>query len=344
MMNRIQRLQGLLVKENIEQVLVSDTLSIYYLIGKQFSVHERFIALLVQQEGEPLLFLNNLFPSEAIEGVKLVRFNDSDNYLDLFMTYAIKGKLAVDKSLPARYLLPLLNQQCEIVLSTLVEDMRLAKDEDEIEKMRKSSLMNDEIMGEVEKFLHVGVSDKEVEAFIYEQYKKRGVVASFEPIVGFRAVASDPHGEANGQILQESDVCIIDMGLILNDYCSDMTRTFVFNDDKLEQIYQIVKEANLGAEAMVKPGVRFCDIDKAARDVIEKAGYGEYFTHRTGHGIGLEVHEPKDVSASNTDVVEVGNCFSIEPGIYIPGIGGVRIEDLVIVTQEGCEILNHYAK
>lgn len=343
-MKRIIKLQELLKSKQIDQVLVSDTLSIYYLIGKRFSVHERFIALLVRNEGTPILFLNNLFPCDEIKDVEMVRFNDSDDYLNVFMSYCKSGVLAVDKNLPARFLLPLMNKQCSIILSSLVEDMRLVKDEDEIVKMRNSSLMNDEIMGEVEKFLHVGVSDKEVEAFIYNQYKERGVVASFEPIVGFRHVASDPHGEANGQILQESDVVIIDMGLILEDYCSDMTRTFVFKDEKLEEIYQIVLKANLAAEAMVKPGVRFCDIDKAARDVIEEAGYGKYFTHRTGHGIGLEVHEPKDVSSSNTDVVEVGNIFSIEPGIYIEGVGGVRIEDLVIVTEDGCEVLNHYKK
>ena len=343
-MKRIIKLQELLRQKQIDQVLVSDTLSIYYLIGKRFSVHERFIALLVKSEGTPILFLNNLFPSEPIEGIEFIRFNDSDDYLNLFMSYCDSGTLAVDKSLPARFLLPLMDKKCKIVLSSLVEDMRLVKDEEEIEKMRLSSKMNDEIMGEVEKFLHVGVSDKEVEAFIYNQYKQRGVVASFEPIVGFRNVASDPHGEANGQILQESDVVIIDMGLVLEDYCSDMTRTFVFNDERMEEIYQVVLKANQAAEAMVKPGVRFCDIDRAAREVIEETGYGPYFTHRTGHGIGLEVHEPKDVSAANTDVVEVGNIFSIEPGIYIKGVGGVRIEDLVVVSESGCEILNHYKK
>ncbi|MBR3692995.1 MAG: aminopeptidase P family protein [Erysipelotrichales bacterium] len=343
-MKRIEQLQRNLRESNIQQVLISDTLSIYYLIQKRFHVQERFIALLVQQSGEPVLFLNHLFPSQPIPGVEMVRFHDSDDYLSLVLKYTSEGVMAVDKSLPARFLLPLMQGNCEIILSSFVEDMRLVKDEEERVKMRNASLVNDEIMGEVEKFLHVGVCDKEVEAFIAQEQAKRGLEPSFGSIVGFRKNAGDPHGCADGQILQESDVCIIDMGMVLEDYCADMTRTFVYNDPKLEEIYQIVLKANLAAEAIIKPGVRFCDIDAAARNVIAEAGYGQYFTHRTGHGIGLEVHEPKDVSSANTDVVQAGYCFSIEPGIYIEGLGGVRIEDLVIVTEDGCEVLNHYRK
>ena len=112
----------------------------------------------------------------------------------------------------------------------------------------------------------------------------------------------------------------------------------------MKDVYDVVRRANLAGIAAVKPGVRFCDIDNACRQVIEQAGYGPYFIHRTGHGIGLSVHEPFDVSAVNTTVVEEGMCFSIEPGIYLPKIGGVRIEDLVLVTHDGREVLNHDPK
>lgn len=343
-MNRIERIQVKLKQENIKQVMLYDSLSIYYAINLKFYPHERFIALLIKDEGKPTLFLNNLFPCDGSPLVDIVRFNDSDEYLKLFTTHLSEGVLAVDKNLPSRFLLPIMKEHTNIKLSSVVEELRLAKDEEELKKMRASSKLNDEIMKEVEAFLHVGVSDKEVEEFIYSLYKKYNVVPSFEPIVAFKNTASDPHASANGQILTQEDVCIIDMGLILDDYCSDMTRTFVFNYPKMEEIYQIVLKANLAAEAKVKPGVSFAEIDKAARDVIEAAGYGKYFTHRTGHGIGLEVHEPKDVSSVNNDLVDVGYCFSIEPGIYLPGVGGVRIEDLVVVSEDGCEVLNSYRK
>ena len=343
-MNKISKIQNKLKEKNIKQVMLYDTLSIYYAIGLKFYPHERFLALLIKDDGNPILFLNNLFPCDDLDNITIVRFNDSDDYCSLFTSYLEKGMLAVDKNLPSRFLLPIMAKHSNVCLSLIVEDLRLKKDSIEIEKMRRSSELNDELMGLVEDYLHVGISDKEVEEYIYSLYKRYNVRPSFSPIVAFKKTASDPHASANGQILEKEDVCIIDMGLILDDYCSDMTRTFVYNYPKMEEIYQIVLQANLAAEKMVKPGVKFSDIDKAARKVIEDAGYGEYFTHRTGHGIGLEVHEPKDVSSVNDEIVEEGYCFSIEPGIYLPNIGGVRIEDLVIVSKDGCEVLNRYRK
>lgn len=125
-----------------------------------------------------------------------------------------------------------------------------------------------------------------------------------------------------------------------------MTRTFFFSDvdEESKRIYDIVRHANEAAEEIIKPGVRFCDIDRCAREIIEDAGYGPYFTHRLGHSIGLQDHEPGDVSSANETCVEAGMTFSIEPGIYLPGRTGVRIEDLVLVTETGCEVLNGYTK
>ena len=139
---------------------------------------------------------------------------------------------------------------------------------------------------------------------------------------------------------------LIDVGGVYDGYCSDMTRTFFTAPPTEEQetVYNLVRKANETAEALVRPGVKLCDIDRAAREVIEKAGYGEYFYHRLGHFIGLEDHEYGDVSSAFDRPVEEGMCFSIEPGIYLEGKFGVRIEDLVIVTKDGCEVLNHYPK
>ncbi|MCR5067928.1 MAG: M24 family metallopeptidase, partial [Erysipelotrichaceae bacterium] len=165
------------------------------------------------------------------------------------------------------------------------------------------------------------------------------------PIVAFGKNAADPHHMSDDTVLQEHQQVLIDMGSHYKGYCSDMTRTFLQKDDpKTEEIYDIVLKANLAAEAAVRPGVRFCDVDRAARKVIEDAGYGPYFTHRTGHGIGLEVHEPYDVSSSDEMIIQEGMCFSIEPGIYLPGETGVRIEDLVICGSDGAIVLNHFSK
>jgi Xaa-Pro dipeptidase len=139
---------------------------------------------------------------------------------------------------------------------------------------------------------------------------------------------------------------LIDVGCKKDSYCADMTRTFFYQSvsEKQREVYELVKKANEAAESMIKPGVRFCDIDKTARDIISKAGYGEKFTHRLGHSIGIEVHEYGDVSSINETKVKPGMIFSIEPGIYLEGEFGVRIEDLVLVTEDGVQLLNHYSK
>ena len=158
--------------------------------------------------------------------------------------------------------------------------------------------------------------------------------------------AADPHHVADDTKLKEGDCILIDMGCILDGYCSDMTRVFFwkYGDEEYIKIHNIVREANEIAEGMIKPGVRFCDLDKAARDHISAAGYGDQFIHRLGHSIGIECHEPGDVGGANTDEIKPGMTFSIEPGVYLPGKFGVRIEDLIIVTPTGVEILNHVDK
>ena len=146
---------------------------------------------------------------------------------------------------------------------------------------------------------------------------------------------------------KSGDSVILDIGCLWNGYCSDMTRTVFIGEvsDRAREVYNVVLEANLRGIAAAKPGNRMCDVDLAARNYIEEKGFGEYFTHRTGHSIGLEDHEFGDVSSVNTDIIKVGQCFSVEPGIYLPDENiGVRIEDLVLITEDGCEVLNDYTK
>jgi Xaa-Pro dipeptidase len=179
---------------------------------------------------------------------------------------------------------------------------------------------------------------------IYEELGADG--PSFDPIIAYGANCADPHHHPDHSQLKEGDSIIIDIGCVKSSYCSDMTRTVFYKSvsDQAREVYHIVKEANERAIAMVQPGVRFCDIDQAARSYIEEKGYGQFFTHRTGHSIGIEVHDFGDVSSVNTDCVAPGMIFSIEPGIYLPGEFGVRIEDLVLVTEDGCKVLNNYTK
>ena len=189
---------------------------------------------------------------------------------------------------------------------------------------------------------------------VWVESSQRGIFGEWRPgffhiitlVAGYGAHAADPRHEADQTRLKAGDCIVIDMGCRKDRYCSDMTRTFFCGEPKPEYaaIHALVRQATEAAEAMIHPGVRLCDIDAAARDLITKAGYGEYFNHRLGHFIGQTDHEKGDVSAANTDTVKPGMIFSIEPGVYLPGKFGVRVEDLVIVTETGCEVLNHVDK
>ena len=200
-----------------------------------------------------------------------------------------------------------------------------------------------EIMNQVETKL----TEREAARFIESRYAALGCSGpSFPTIVSFGAHGADPHHEPDDTPLTPGDSIVIDMGCRKDRYCSDMTRTYFWKEASGEAraVHDLVRRANEQAEALVKPGVPLCALDKAARDLIAGAGYGEFFTHRLGHFIGQRDHEQGDVSSANTALAEPGMIFSIEPGIYLPGRFGVRIEDLVLVTETGCEVLNRVDK
>lgn len=334
-----------LQKQLKHPVLITDEKMIAYCVGQRFHVAERFLALLVTKTSLHL-FLNDLFPTQL--PLDIVRFSDVDDPIKLLAKYlSDESSLFVDRQMKADFLLRLMKLKplLEIQVDTLADHVRSIKDSDEQESMRKASKLNDAVMALVPSFLKEGVTEWEVASLIQKAFMDLGADGiSFPPIVAFGDHASDPHAEPGERKLKPHEAIIIDMGCIKNGYCSDMTRTFFLEKNSMKEVYDLVHKANLAAIAKIKPGVKFQEIDEAARLVIRDAGYGDRFIHRTGHGIGQDVHEPYDVSSINERVVEVGMCFSIEPGIYLEGIGGVRIEDLVLVTPEGYEVLNAYPK
>ena len=348
---RLARVRENLARRGLDQMLIVDPLSIWWLCGYHTEPYERFLALYVPAEGEPALFANRLFPDASGCGARVIEFSDTDDPVPLVAAVANGSRvLGVDKELTARWLVPLMEAGAAtgfVLASDAVDDARSIKDARESELMRRASATNDAAMAWLAEQVRPGVTEREIADGLLGEYRRLGAEGhSFTPIVSFGANAADPHHEPDDTVLAPGDMVLFDVGCKQGWYCSDMTRTFFTAEptDHQRAVYEAVRRANEAAERIVRPGVTFAEIDRAARSVIEEAGWGEAFTHRLGHQIGLVDHEPGDVSAAHDEPVQVGQCFSIEPGIYLPGDIGVRIEDLVIVTEDGCEVLNSYPK
>ena len=349
--NRVERIMEDLQGMGVSQMLIVDPMSIYYLTGVYNDPHERFYGLLLRADGKHAYFLNNLFSIPQEVGVEKVWYFDTDPVMEIVARYVDKtSPLGVDKDLKARFLLPLMEMQAAtgfVNTSLAVDTVRGVKDAEEQEKMRVSSHINDMAMAEFKNLIHAGVTEKEVAEQMLKIYLDLGADGfSFEPLVAFGANAADPHHGPDDTVLKEGDVVLFDVGCIKDGYCSDMTRSFFFKmvNEKSREVYETVRAANEAAIAKVKPGIPLMELDKAARDLITEKGYGPQFNHRLGHFIGLAEHEYGDVSSTNETLSVPGMIFSIEPGIYLAGDVGVRVEDLVLVTEDGCEVLNHYSK
>ncbi len=348
---RVKRVLQELAQMKLSQMLLVDPMSIYYLTGVYVAPFERFYGLYLRADGKHVFFLNKLFAVPEDVGIEKVWYSDTDAVIDMVATYLdTESPLGVDKDLRAEFLLPLMQKMTSgaVINASLAVDLtRGVKDLEEQEKMRASSAINDAAMKRFRGLIQEGVTEKEVAEQMLSIYRELGADGfSFEPLVAFGVNAADPHHAPDNTVIKSGDAVLFDVGCIKDGYCSDMTRTFYFQEVKKahQMIYDIVRKANEKAIAKVRPDVPLCELDKTARDVITEAGYGPYFTHRLGHFIGLSEHEYGDVSSTNTRKAKAGMIFSIEPGIYLTGDTGVRIEDLVLVTEDGCEVLNHASK
>ncbi|NCC79921.1 MAG: aminopeptidase P family protein [Clostridia bacterium] len=348
---RIEKLRALMKEKNLTQLLVTDTASIFYLTGRWIEAGERLLVLLIRQSGKPVLFINELFPEKESEDLDFVWIKDTTDSIALLAEKLEKEEvLGIDKNWPSGFLIRLMETtgSAKVVNSSLLLDLiRSRKDEEEIQFMREASKLNDDAMTMLIDALHEDMTEKEMEDRLREIYDSLGAEGfSFTPIIAYGKNGANPHHENSHRLLKEGDSVILDIGCRKDNYASDMTRTVFYMevDEKAKEVYETVLKANRKAIEKVKPGVKFSEIDEAARAVIEEKGYGKYFTHRTGHSIGIEVHEYGDVSSANEDLLMPGMIFSVEPGIYLEGELGVRIEDLVLVTEEGHEVLNRYPK
>lgn len=225
---------------------------------------------------------------------------------------------------------------------------RLAKSPEEIAAIRAASDLAEGVMLDLVPALKQGTRERELAARFEYEFKARGAEGvSFDTIALFGPASSLPHGKPGDKTLEDGDIVLLDFGCRRSGYCSDLTRTYAFGSIPgawFEEIYALTLQAQLAALAAIKPGVLGREVDQVARDIIRDGGYGDYFGHGLGHGVGIEIHEAPRLNPESATVLQPGMVVTVEPGIYLPGKGGVRIEDLVVVTDDGCEVMTQSSK
>ena len=346
---RIGRVAARMREMGLSQILVTATASVYYLTGYWVEPHERMIALYLDDQGKAVLYGNEIFGLPSTAELPLITHKDGEDPVAALAKAVRPGRLGVDKFWYSKFLIGLMEHRSDVtpVLGSEAVDLcRKCKDEDERKAMRHSSAMNDQVVSAAIGAIRAGVRENELAALVNKEFLARGADCEGTQLVCFGANGADPHHSGDGTVLKPGDSIIFDIFTPISRYWCDMTRTVFYQrvSDKQREVYELVRRANEAAEAMIRPGVLLSDLDKCARDIITAGGYGPCFTHRLDHGCGLECHEPPDVGSASHTPLEPGMVFSIEPGIYLPGEFGVRIEDLVLVTEDGCEVLNHYPK
>lgn len=354
----LQQLIQQVSDKQLDMIYIDDPNLIGYLTGFESNPHERVLALFVLKDSvflfTPFLEASEARAQSSIE--EIISYKDEENpwkiiskqlnrYNQSFETIGlVENQLTVDRY---KQLLAMTNPEQTIDISSMIQEIQLIKSDDELSKMKTAGKMADRALEIGMSALKVGISEQEVVAEIEYELRKLGISEmSFQTMVLFGDHVGSPHGNPGSRKLKANELVLFDLGVVADGYTSDVTRTVAFGDisEELKQVYNIVLKAQQTAQAAVRPGITTGELDQIARSIIEEAGYGEYFTHRLGHGLGKTVHEFPSLSKGSSMVVQEGMCFSLEPGIYIENQVGVRIEDCVYVTADGCESFTHTPK
>lgn len=344
-----------------DRLMVCDPVSLLYFTGIKITPYERFIALILDaRSGQGQLVLPDLERDAAKDSRLIVEFygDQDDPFLPVIELLGACRLPGVEKgSLPlavAEKILTSLNRKSDSSITALaditgiISDIRLIKDDTELQYLRMAARFSDKILAEISAKIHIGQTEKDITVEIMRAMAAQPKVMIDNFIIQVLAGtgSADPHGYSGDRILKEGNPVTIDFGVCYQHYWSDCTRTFFIGPPKrqFKEIYQIVLDAQQEAIGKVRPGVPMAEVDLAAREVIDRAGYGEYFIHRIGHGIGLNIHEGPSMHSQNRTPLAEGMVVTIEPGVYLPGLGGIRIEEDVAVTADGVEVLTHYSK
>ncbi|HEX8099927.1 MAG TPA: Xaa-Pro peptidase family protein [Actinomycetota bacterium] len=334
----------------LDGLIISPSPDLIYLTGYDAPLLERLTALIVRREGDPVLIVPELerpraAASPAGELTELLTWRDGEDPYDLVRKIAGGRAYGVSDRMWATHLLELQSALPDVkfvAASTVLGPLRIRKDEAEVELLTRAARGADESFRRLRERRLEGRTEKEVARSLEELLLANDHDSVAFTIVGSGPEGASPHHEPTERVIRRGDAVVLDFGGRVGGYCSDITRTVAVAEasPEVEKVQAVVREAQEAAFLAVRPGVAAEEVDLAARTVIEGAGYGDAFIHRTGHGIGLEEHEGPYIVAGNRQPLEPGMCFSIEPGIYLEGRFGVRIEDIVTVTENGAVRLN----
>ncbi|HJQ48028.1 MAG TPA: Xaa-Pro peptidase family protein [Amycolatopsis sp.] len=353
---RLDRARAAAAAAETDALLIAPGSDLRYLIGEAGGSFERLTALVLPTAGgAPALIVPKLeapgyahVPADDL-GVEIVTWVDGDDPYRLAADRLAKpGRVAVSDNTAARHVLAFraaLGDAEQTLAGPVIRELRMRKDAAEIDALRRAGAAIDRVHARIGEWLRPGRTEAEVGADITAAIVEEGHTHADFVIVGSGPNGASPHHDVSDRIIERGDVVVIDIGgPIPGGYNSDSTRTYAVGeprDPDVAETYAVLERAQRAAVEAARPGVRAQDVDAAARAIIADAGFGEFFIHRTGHGIGLDVHEEPYIVGGNTLALEPGMAFSVEPGIYRPGRWGARIEDIVVVTPNGAEALNN---
>jgi Xaa-Pro aminopeptidase len=346
---RLQRARDELRRAGVDALVVGPSADLRYLTGYDAPLLERLTALILRADAAPAMILPELErPRAEASGadVELVVWGETEDPFALIRDrLGAPSSLAVGDHLWATFVLRL--QQTfpaagMVPASRITGALRIRKDAAEVDALARAASAADRVAATPADEKVSGRTEREVSRWIAGALDDEGSERTNFAIVASGPNAASPHHEPSARILSDGDALVCDFGGTADGYCSDITRTFAVSSSspQLEELHRVLSEAQEAAVAAVGPGVHAQAVDAAARRIIDAGGFGEYFIHRTGHGIGLEVHEEPYIVEGNEAPLEVGMAFSVEPGIYLPGRCGARIEDIVVVTEHGHARLN----
>lgn len=358
--DRLARLRAEMQQHNIDCTALVPGPNMDYMSHIHSHLSERPIVLFLPRDADPAIVIPNLEAMKAeaagVAADRIHGWSDDEGYMGAFRAAAdqlgLAGQTIGVEALHMRVLELNILQSCAADLQTvhaepMLSALRLIKDADEIAAMEQAVKVAEAAMELLLPQIKVGMTEKQIAGMLTQLLLDNGAdKVAFGPIVSAGPNGASPHAVPTERPLQTGDLLIIDWGCYVNGYPSDITRTFAIGEiePEFQRIYNAVKIANEEGKKAASPSSSGQDVDRASREVIEEAGYGKYFIHRTGHGLGLEVHEPPFMMEGNDTIMQPGNVITVEPGIYLPGRGGVRIEDDVVITENGRRSLTTFPR